>query len=431
MTVRLASYDKVKSIDWNFKGVETTYLTHSYHSYPARFIPQIPQTIIENFTHKGDVVLDPFCGCGTTLVESVLRGRRAVGVDINPIACLITKVKTTPLEPNKLKTYASSLIDSLTRIIRQLRGQNPLFPEDIPNFKIPPMPNRKLSAKFTPQIKKELACIKAKIMDVEDEDIKDFFMLALSSTIRTVVESKLRNIDVLNTFTQDVRMMVSRMEKFYEICYKEILPAKIYCSDFRKADFLETHSADAIVTSPTYVNAYDYHREHMFNIFWLHDYLYEKFHMDFNTFKRNELGSHSHYIYNRFKTVAEYFEGIYKSFQQMSRILKPGKVCCIVVGDSTVEGEYINTHQYFKEIGKEVGLELKADILRNIDVESKYLSKTIGKINQEHVLIFEKVSEDWEKANPKAYTRMLLGRLFENCKPKNKNKLLEALRDYD
>jgi DNA modification methylase len=293
------------------------------------------------------------------------------------------------------------------------------------------MPNRKLSAKFTPEIKKELACIKAKIMEVEDEDIKDFFMLALSSTIRTIVKSKSRNIDILNTFTQDIKMMVNRMEKFYKDCDKEVLPAKVYCSDFREANFLETHSVDVIVTSPTYVNAYDYHREHMFNIFWLHDYLYKKFHMDFKTFKRRELGSHSNYINNRFKTVAEYFEGLYKCFQQMSRILKPGRVCCVVVGDSTVEGEYIKTHQYFKEIGKEVGLEIKVDILRNIDIESKYLSKTIGKINQEHVLIFEKVNEDWEKADPKAYTRILLGKLLENCKPKNKNKLLEALRDYD
>jgi len=429
--MKLTSYDKVKNIDWNFKGVETTYLTHGYHSYPARFIPQIPQTIIENFTHKGDVILDPFCGCGTTLVESILKERRAIGVDINPIACLITKVKTTPLEPNKLKTYTTPLIDSIIRIIKQLRGQYPLFPEDIPYHKIPPMPNRKLSAKFTQQINKELTCIKAKIIDISDEDIKDFFMLALSSTIRTIVESKSKNIDVLKIFIQDVKMMVNRMEKFYEVCCKEVLPAKIYCSDFREADFIETHSIDTIVTSPTYVNAYDYYREHMFNIFWLHDYLYERFHMDFNTFKRNELGSHSHYIYNRFKTVAEYFEGIYKSFQQMSRILKPNKVCCIVIGDSTVEGEYINTHQYFKEIGKEVGLELKVEILRNIDIENKYLSKTIGKINQEYVLIFEKVSEDWEKTDPKAYTKILLCRLLDNCKTKNKNKLLEVLRDYN
>jgi site-specific DNA-methyltransferase (cytosine-N4-specific) len=312
----------------------------------------------------------------------------------------------------------------------QLRGQNPLFPERIPDIKIPPMPRRKLSMKFTPQIKREIACIKSKIMEIEDDNIKDFFMLALSSTIRTVVESKSKDIDVLNIFMQDVKMMVNRMEEFYKICHKEVLPAHVYCSDFREAYFLKDDSVDLIVTSPTYVNAYDYHREHMFNIFWLHDYLYKKFHMDFETFKRNELGSHSHYIYNRFKTVAEYFDGLYKCFQQMSRILKTGKVCCVVVGDSTVEGEYINTHQYFKEIGMEVGLEIKVDILRNIDVESKYLSKTIGKINQEHVLIFEKVNEDWEKADPKEYTRRLLSRLLKTCKPKNKNKLLEALRDY-
>jgi|GEM_PF-1145225 Predicted DNA modification methylase len=95
MTVGLTSYDKVKSVDWNFKDVETTYLSHSYHSYPARFIPQIPQTIIENFTSKGDFVLDPFCGCGTTLVESVLRGRRAVGIDINPNSMLDNKGNET------------------------------------------------------------------------------------------------------------------------------------------------------------------------------------------------------------------------------------------------------------------------------------------------------------------------------------------------
>jgi site-specific DNA-methyltransferase (cytosine-N4-specific) len=426
----MSLYKNIISIDWDFKGVETTYLTHSYHSYPARFIPQIPKTIIEYFTSKGETVLDPFCGCGTTLVESLIRGRRAIGVDINPVACLITKVKTTPLEPNKLKKHASSLMNSLVNIIMQLRGQNPLFPERIPDIKIPPMPKRKLSMKFTPQIKREIACIKSKIMEMENDDIKDFFMLALSSSIRTVVESKSKDVDVLNIFMQDVKMMVDRMEKFYEACCKEVLPVNVYCSDFREAYFLKDSSIDLIVTSPTYVNAYDYHREHMFNIFWLHDYLYGRFHMDFKTFKRNELGSHSHYIHNRFKTVAEYFDGLYKCFQQMSRILKIGKVCCVVVGDSTVEGEYISTHQYFKEIGMEVGLEIKVDILRNIDVESKYLSKTIGKINQEHVLIFEKVNEDWEKADSKEYTRRLLGELLKTCKPKNKNKLSETLRDY-
>jgi DNA modification methylase len=57
-------------IDWDFKDSITQYLSHKFHSYPARFIPQIPLTFISLFTKEGDVVFDPMCGCGTTLVEA-------------------------------------------------------------------------------------------------------------------------------------------------------------------------------------------------------------------------------------------------------------------------------------------------------------------------------------------------------------------------
>jgi len=419
-------YNKLKEIDWDFKGVDTLYLTHSFHSYPARFIPQIPRTIIENFTIENETILDPFCGCGTTLVEAVFLKRMAIGVDINPIAALITKVKTKPINPEILEYYAKNLMKSITSIILQLRGQKTFFMVPIPKIKIPPMPRRKLSKKFTSQIKKELACIKAKIMEIENEDIKDFFLLALSSTIRTIVESKSKNLDVLSIFKQDIKTMIKRMKEFYKICPNPP-PVSIFCADFREAWYIQDNSVDAIVTSPTYVNAYDYHREHMFNIFWLHDYLYNKFGVDFDTFRKNELGAHSHFIYNRFLAVAEYFEGMYRCLQHICRVLKEGRVCCIVIGDSTVEGEYINTHKFFKEMGNEIGLEVKLDILRNINVERKYLSKTIGKINQEHVLIFEKTKNNWENGDSIEYTRKLIKRLLKKCKEKNKTKIIETL----
>ena len=65
-------------------------------SYPAKFIPEIPRQLIELF-HPGDTsgVLDPFCGSGTTLVETIDAGLDAWGIDLNPLACLIAKVKTT------------------------------------------------------------------------------------------------------------------------------------------------------------------------------------------------------------------------------------------------------------------------------------------------------------------------------------------------
>jgi site-specific DNA-methyltransferase (cytosine-N4-specific) len=92
-------------IDWDFKNFKTQYLTHTFHPYPARFIPQIPLTFIKLFTNEGETVLDPMCGCGTTIVEAFLNNRNSVGNDLNPLAVLITKVKTTLIDENEFRYF--------------------------------------------------------------------------------------------------------------------------------------------------------------------------------------------------------------------------------------------------------------------------------------------------------------------------------------
>ena len=72
-------------------------LTHGFYKYPARFAPQLARALIERFTEPGDLVLDPFCGGGTSLVEAAALGRRAIGLDISPLAVFLTRVKTYPL----------------------------------------------------------------------------------------------------------------------------------------------------------------------------------------------------------------------------------------------------------------------------------------------------------------------------------------------
>ncbi len=71
-------------------------LTHNFYRYPARFAPEFVQEIIQNFTREGDWILDPFMGGGTSIVEAVANGRKAIGIDINPLAHFISTVKTTP-----------------------------------------------------------------------------------------------------------------------------------------------------------------------------------------------------------------------------------------------------------------------------------------------------------------------------------------------
>lgn len=70
-------------------------LTHNFYRYPARFSPKLVREVIDTFTEPGDLVLDPFVGGGTTLVESLASGRHAIGADISSLATFVAEVKTT------------------------------------------------------------------------------------------------------------------------------------------------------------------------------------------------------------------------------------------------------------------------------------------------------------------------------------------------
>ena len=98
----LESAEKVREalsgMDWAFTDDETTFLTHDIHPYPAKFIPQIPGNLISVLSGPGELVLDPFGGSGTTALEAMRLGRRALSVDANPIASLIGAVKTARLD---------------------------------------------------------------------------------------------------------------------------------------------------------------------------------------------------------------------------------------------------------------------------------------------------------------------------------------------
>lgn len=101
-------------------GVQSTEpvsgFTHNYYRYPARFSPHFARAAIEAFSQPGDVILDPFMGGATTLVEARALGRHAVGSDINSLSVFLSRVKTTPLSENdlrKIQDWVSSLPEHL------------------------------------------------------------------------------------------------------------------------------------------------------------------------------------------------------------------------------------------------------------------------------------------------------------------------------
>ena len=100
---------------WAFQRLyataETHELTHGLHPYPAKMVPQIARVLIDKFSNKGETVLDPFCGSGTVLVESLISGRDGIGVEINPLAILISKAVTTPIEESRLARNSTEYLN--------------------------------------------------------------------------------------------------------------------------------------------------------------------------------------------------------------------------------------------------------------------------------------------------------------------------------
>ncbi|EJR2729351.1 site-specific DNA-methyltransferase, partial [Salmonella enterica subsp. enterica] len=104
-------FEKLKSLDWDFSESNNKDGLHSIHPYPAKFIPEIPEQLIRELKPKKGVILDPFCGSGTTMSVSQKMGYESIGIDLNPIACLISRVKTSVLPSCFRETYQKVLVD--------------------------------------------------------------------------------------------------------------------------------------------------------------------------------------------------------------------------------------------------------------------------------------------------------------------------------
>lgn len=164
---RPISIDFRKTVNW----LTPDRFSHKIHTYPAKLLMHIPHFFLANtvLSQPMDTVLDPFCGSGTVLLEAQIFGRRTIGADSNPIAQLISKVKTHPLPEIKLKKTLSSVIK---RIPSKPSGR----PPDVVN----------LEYWFYPHVIEQLQRILEAIKTLRNVCIKDFFLVCFSACVRKV-----------------------------------------------------------------------------------------------------------------------------------------------------------------------------------------------------------------------------------------------------
>lgn len=384
--------EPLAKIDWDFDGAKTSYLTHRLHPYPAKFIPQIPNALIQELSSVGDTVGDIFCGSGTTLVEALTLKRHAVGVDANPLACLIARAKTGFIDEEdraELEALVAQSRELASVISREVSGG--LFPEPLfvseawrPRFD-------KLPFWFDLHVIEELAEILKWCQSLKNEATRN---LALASFSAIVVAVSRQDSDTRYVRREKGIVSGDTMRKFARVLEQNVLGAMEYSHTIEprfKRNIVEANlldepaipKLDLMVCSPPYPNAYSYHLYHMTRMIWLG--------MDQPRFKQEEIGSHRKYssVGKNAATVDTFRSEFTLILQWLAKNLKIGGRACFVVGNSTLKGVSINNAQLIAEAGIKAGFVETMRIDRTMQSNKKSFNPAIGRIKHEQILVLE------------------------------------------
>ena len=382
--MRFINFDNIpENREWAFESVRSTeQWTHGYHRYPAKFLPDVVRKIIEEYAKGSNLIADLFAGCGTTLVEAKIHGISSVGVDINPVAKLITKVKTTPLAPDALQQAYTALVNLFDKY-------NESDYEDIKK-------HERIDYWFTPSQKAKIAFLYDTVFHLEvDDDTKDFFYVCISHILKNCSwwlqsgtkpqrDMEKEPEDPFNEFKRHCNKMIGWNEKFYNELSKKGhlgIPCEIYLGDARHTS-ITSESIDAIITSPPYVTSYEYADIHQLTAYWM-EYI-----SDIHEFRKkfigssysgndslivpnskqaqkivNDLSENSKHIA---RDVAQYFNDMQEVAKEMARVLAPNGHACIVIGNTKIKEVQIKSAEVFYEFLRNAGLRKVTVIKRSI-----------------------------------------------------------------
>jgi site-specific DNA-methyltransferase (cytosine-N4-specific) len=371
------------NIDFDTNGHDTTYLTHGIHPYPAKFPPQLPKSILEEYAKRGDIILDPFCGSGTTNVEARLHGYDSIGIDINGLSTLLTKVKSTPL--NK---FQIELIYSFFE-----RLENDLLSW---NFNRPEIFIKTIEAQdhwFQKNVSEEITHILNNIKSIEDEDISDFLKISLSSIIVKVSnqdsdtrfvakDKKIEDLFTLKQFLTKSKDYLLRIIQF-SAAIDQTSQLDIFNADSREISFLEDKSINIIITSPPYANTYDYYLYHKSRKRWLD--------IDVKFAQNNEIGSRREYSSLK-RDPVKWENDLILCFSEMHRVLANSGMAFVVIGDSFIQKELVKIDEVITKFAPAIGFKILQIISTDLAGHSRIFNPSFAqKGKKEHLIILRRV----------------------------------------
>ena len=366
--------------------------THLVHWFPAKMFYRIPIDIL-NATEPDpkSVILDPFCGSGTVLVEAQARGHRAIGLDVNPLACLISRVKTTPLDESVLERTLSEIVETATSLRCEPTGD-----------RLPPFWFREPARKALYRL------FDAIDATTRNDAYRDFFIVTLTSIVRRcsmadphipppvrLAETKIDTAGHRYASAYESAMALDRkaiLASYAATARKNIGRVSTLTADVPRVNVLHrsafktklpSRSIDMVITSPPYCGAQKYIRT-----FKLELGLVGHSQSRISTFDRRTLGTeripvsapvpydmllpkHQAVVQDiskanahRGRMLARYLLGLTQFAKELARVLKPTGNAFVTFGTSTFCGTPVDFAECFKDIAREKGLR---EVLRLTD----------------------------------------------------------------
>lgn len=363
------------------RNCESRYLTHTFHKYAGKFIPHVPRWALRRFLprNSGAVVLDPFVGSGTTLVEALLYGQVGYGLDIDPLARLISKVKTTIIPSSRLRNLSKVIPESLAKLDRG-------------KF-IPRIPT--LRHWFSEKAIDDLSAIYEVVETYHAEpDVYDLLLICFSAVIRRASNADNQTMKTYVSHTnpkkpEDARpIFLKTLETYIGRLIKlaEVISPRGKAHVLTDGDSMCIGAAwkgqgmpslDLAITSPPYIKSVDYIYNQMAELFWIGEKWGLETQAKQNEFKKRYIGNDrpagkqthqprigiveidsylSKIADRKLSAVAHrYFVSMGQHFGGMFDILKPGAHYIIVVGDSTLGGVEVPTHSLLVSCAQQYG----------------------------------------------------------------------------
>ena len=437
--------------DLDFHGHDSLYGAHPMHAFPAKFPPQVPKLFIEGLTSPGDTVVDPMMGSGTAVVEAIRAGRRAIGIDLDPLARLITRVKVTPLDVRSTAEAGRQIVKGAQASLRA----SPDALREALDARWNAKSRAFVDYWFAPRTQIELEALKQEIERIETPTQRDFFTLVFSSLIVTKSGGVSMAIDLAHTRPHRAKVVHDHTgecvlsadtsnlsERRLQILtktlrspiaeFKKRVPKKlqrvpsetvergqaaIVEGDAQSAP-VEDETADLIVTSPPYAaNAIDYMRAHKFSLVWMGHPIkalgqHRKKYIGGEAVTQVEyedMPPRTAAVVDRIAATDEkkarvlhrYYSEMVRTLSEMHRILKPGAAALVVVGSSRMRGLDTQTEQCLADIGETIGFDVPAIGVRNLDRDRRMMpasasngtrSQIQKRMHQEFVIGFHKPS---------------------------------------